>query len=91
MKVTLSSGACSLSALLLSNNKIGNEGIQSIIDAVCSNGCKLNKLCVRQAGISDAGVLHCSAVLISMGSSSPLTHWDIGNNVISDTRYCAVP
>jgi hypothetical protein len=56
------------------------------VGAVCSEGCKLQKLCVRRAGISDPGVLHCSAVLISMGTSSPLTHWDIGNNVVSDTR-----
>jgi hypothetical protein len=72
--------------ILLSNNKIGNEGIQNIIGAVSSEGCKLQKLCLRQAGISDPGVLHCSAMLISMGTSSPLTHLDIGNNLIGDTR-----
>ena len=82
----LSSGACGLTVLLLSNNRIGNDGVQNIVGAVCSDGCKLQKLCVRRAGISDPGVLHCSAVLISMGTSSPLTHWDIGNNVVSDTR-----
>ena len=85
MKVTLSSGSCRFATLLLSDNKIGNEGVQNIMGAVCSEGCKLKKLSVRQAGISDAGVLHCSAMLISMGTASPLTHWDVGNNVISDT------
>ncbi len=84
--MALSSGCCALTTLLLSNNKIGNEGLKSIMGAVCSEGCKLNKLCVRQSGLSDPGVLHCSAVLISMGTSSPLTHWDLGNNVVSDTR-----
>ena len=37
--------------LMLSHNKICNEGLQAIIGAVCCDGCRLSKLFVKQAGI----------------------------------------
>ena len=37
---------------MLSHNKICNEGLQSIISAVCCDGCRLSKLFVKQAGMT---------------------------------------
>ena len=44
----------------------------------------------HQTGISDTGVLHAAAVLISIGTSSSLTHIDLGNNIISDRSATAL-
>jgi len=73
----------------LSNNKVGDEGVKALVDALSTNHC-LEGLYLGGTGISDEGAIAISAVLRNEGAisitdalstNSSLKHLDLKNNI----------
>ncbi|XP_072893431.1 NACHT, LRR and PYD domains-containing protein 3-like isoform X1 [Hemitrygon akajei] len=77
----------SLTVLNLNENKLGDSGVKLVSAALRNAECKIQKLELRNVGLTDSG----AAVLFSALSTKPsLTELDLGSNSLTDLSLPAL-
>ncbi|XP_059817069.1 ribonuclease inhibitor-like [Hypanus sabinus] len=72
----------SLTELDLSYNNLGDSGVKLVFQALRSPECKIQKLCLRSVGLTDAGVVDLTSAL---STNRSLTELDLGYNELGDS------
>ncbi|XP_059817783.1 ribonuclease inhibitor-like isoform X2 [Hypanus sabinus] len=72
----------SLTELDLSYNNLGDSGVKLVFQALRNRECKIQKLCLRSVGLTDAGVVYLTSAL---STNCSLTELDLGYNELGDS------
>lgn len=67
--------------LQLSNNKLGDSGVQQLCQALAQPGTSLRILCLGDCEVTDAG---CRALATLLGAGQSLRELDLSNNGLGD-------